>query len=243
MKKHGFTLIEILIAFTILTLLALLGFMAWQNQAAKARDARRKADIKRLNIAFEDYYADAQAYPPADILRECGGAQLRTYLDGSIPCDPLTHTPYCYIYDSEPLVGQEFRILASLENDSDPDIGKLGCASTTNFCGYENQCNAFGGSGFNFGFSSTNIAVLEPNTPFDSGHKSPSPSAGAGASPSPSASPFPSASCYPGGGQYIYACDSLGICNIWDHFPPSCCFSSHDNCDNMCSNPTNWCTN
>ncbi|MBU1472935.1 prepilin-type N-terminal cleavage/methylation domain-containing protein [Patescibacteria group bacterium] len=35
MKKRGFTLIEILIAFSILTLLALMGFMAWQNQVAK----------------------------------------------------------------------------------------------------------------------------------------------------------------------------------------------------------------
>ena len=226
-KNKGFTLIEILIAFAILTLLALMGFMAWQNQAAKARDARRKADIKLLNIAFEDYYGDNDCYPAANILEECGGGQLKPYLDQPIPCDPLTHTPYCYIYDSEAPVCQEFRILASLENSSDPDIGKLGCAGT-DFCGYEAQCNAFG-SGFNYGFSSTNITVLNPLTEFN----------GPGASPAPSGSP--SGSPQPGGGIYIYACDSTGVCNSWDHFPPGCYFFSDEHCDNICSNPAYWC--
>jgi len=226
-KNSGFTLIEILIAFAILTLLALMGFMAWQNQAARARDARRKADIKRLNIAFEDYYADDSCYPPADILTNCGGDELKTYLDGPIPCDPLTHTPYCYIYDSEAPVCQEFRILASLENASDPDIGKLGCAGP-DYCGYEEQCSSFG-SGFNYGFSSTNITVLNPNTPFS------------GPSPSVSPAPLPSGSPHPGGGSYIYACDQNGICNSWDHYPVGCYFFTNDNCDNICSNPAYWC--
>jgi len=223
-NRRGFTLIEILIAFSILVLLALLGFMAWQNQAAKARDARRKADIKRLNIAFEDYYGDKDCYPAADILQNCGGGQLRPYLDQPLPCDPLTHTPYCYIYDSTAPACQEFRILASLENASDPDIGKLGCAGTTAFCGYETECNTFG-SGFNYGFSSSNIAVLNPNTPFDPG---------GGGSPSPSA-PLPSGSPHPGGGEYIYACNNPPSCDTWDHFPANCYFFNNTpECNSIC---------
>jgi len=233
-RSQGFTLIEILIAFAILTLLALMGFMAWQNQAAKARDARRKADIKRLNIAFEDYYGDKDCYPPWDILKTCGGDQLRPYLDQPLPCDPLTNNPYCYVSDGTDC-SQEFRILASLENASDPDIGKLGCAGT-DYCGYENQCNAFGGSGFNFGFSSTNIAVLNPNTPFDPG---------GGSSPSPSTAPLPSGSPQPydPGNGYIYACvgSEGGDCNSWGYGVPGCWFFNSDNCDTMCSNPAYWC--
>ena len=227
-RSQGFTLIEILIAFAILTLLALMGFMAWQNQAAKARDARRKADIKRLNIAFEDYYGDKDCYPLANILENCGGDQLKPWLDQPLPCDPLTNNPYCYVSDGTDC-SQEFRILASLENDHDPDIGKLGCASTTAFCGYETECNTFG-SGFNYGFSSSNIAVLNPNTPFDPG---------GGSSPSPSA-PLPSGSPHPGGGEYIYACDQ-DACNSWDHFPAGCYFFKDEHCDNVCSSPAYWC--
>jgi len=229
-NRRGFTLIEILIAFAILTLLALMGFMAWQNQAAKARDARRKADIKRLNIAFEDYYGDKDCYPLANILENCGGDQLKPWLDQPLPCDPLTHTPYCYIYDSTAPACQEFRILASLENASDPDIGKLGCAGT-DFCGYEEQCNSFG-SGFNYGFSSSNITVLNPLTEFN----------GPGASPgtSPGTSPAPSGSPHPGGGEYIYACDH-DACNSWDHFPAGCYFFKDEHCDNICSNSAYWC--
>lgn len=152
--KKGFTLIEIMIVFTILTVLSLMSFIAWQNQAAKARDARRKTDIKRLSLAFEDYYADTAAYPELDIIKNCGGAELKPYLDQPIPCDPITHNPYCYL--SNP-ARQEFRILTALENDSDPAIGQLGC-NGPNFCGYETECAEFG-SGFNFGFNSTNITL------------------------------------------------------------------------------------
>ena len=231
-KNRGFTLIEILIAFAVLTLLALMGFMAWQNQIAKARDARRKDDIKRLNIAFEDYYGDKECYPLANILVDCGGGQLKPWLDQPMPCDPLTDNPYCYVSDGTDC-SQEFRILASLENDHDPDIGKLGCASTTDFCGYETECAAFG-SGFSYGFSSTNIAVLNPAFPF----------VGGGGSASPGTSPAPSGSPHPGDlVNYKYACDSAGVCNNWDHFP-SCCyfFNNVPECDTMCAtSPTYWC--
>ena len=229
MKTKGFTLIEILIAFAVLVLLALMGFMAWQNQVAKARDARRKADIKRLNIAFEDYYGDKDCYPATDILVDCGGGQLKPYLDQPMPCDPLTHTPYCYVSDGTDC-SQEFRILAVLENASDPDIGKLGCAGPY-FCGYEEQCKYFG-SGFNYGFSSSNVAVLNPNTPFDPGGGSPSPAA--------SGTPLPSGSPHPGGGTYIYACKTGG-CESWDHYPVGCYFFNNEQCDNICSNPIYWC--
>ena len=240
MKNKGFTLIEILIVFTIIVLLTLPAFMS----PIKARDARRKDDIKRLNIAFEDYYGDNETYPPAAILQDCGGGQLKPYLDQPLPCDPLTHTPYCYIYDSEAPVGQEFRILASLENSSDPDIGKIGCAGT-DFCGYEDECGAFGDSGFSYGFSSTNVAVLKPGTLFTS-KASPSPASSAGPLPSgplPSG-PLPSASPHPGGADgYVYACDRTGICNIWDHYPDGCYFYNNvPECVTMCkTNPAYWC--
>lgn len=255
MKKRGFTLIEILIAFSILVLLAIIGFIAWQNQTAKARDARRKADLQRLTTAFEDYYGDAETYPPAGILTDCGAAdhdQLKPYLDQPIPCDPLTHTPYCYVYDSNPPIGQEFRILAALENDLDSDIGRLGCGGP-DFCGYDPECAAFG-SGFNYGFSSTNIAVLNPNTPFDpGGSPAPSPSGGpapspsASPSPTPSASPLPSASPYPSPhpydetNGYIYACQGSNGCNSWGYNVPGCYFFTNNNCDNMCLDSHYWC--
>ena len=157
-NTKGFTLIEIMIVFTILAVLTVMGFIAWQNQAAKARDARRKTDLKRLATAFEDYYADTAAYPPATIIDNCGGAELKPYLDQPIPCDPITHNHYCYIYDSDSPAGQEFRILTALENDSDPDISRLGC-NGPGFCGYEAECATPLSSGFNYGFNSTNITL------------------------------------------------------------------------------------
>lgn len=229
-KSRGLTLIELLIAFTILVLLAMLGFIAWQNQPAKARDARRKADIQRLTTAFEDYYGDAVAYPPANILTACGGDKLKTYSDSPIPCDPLTNTPYCYIFDSDDPVGQEFRVLASLENSSDPDIDRLGCGGPGQ-CGWKTEC----GPGFNYGASSTNTTALNPNTPFNGG-----------ASPSPASSPVLLPSGYPlpwdPGTNRTFACVSFLQCNSYGHPVANCHFFTTSNCDNMCSDSNYWCS-
>ena len=158
-SRAGLTLIELMVVMAILAILITMGWMAWQNQIAKARDADRKGDLHRIQVAFEDYYNDHNCYPPANILDQCGDndpGNLKPYLE-KIPCDPTTDLPYCYVYDSNDPEGQEFRLLAALENDSDSDIDNLGCAGA-GFCNCNIQCDPFG-SGFNYGVCSTNITV------------------------------------------------------------------------------------
>ncbi|MFZ2310023.1 MAG: prepilin-type N-terminal cleavage/methylation domain-containing protein [Patescibacteria group bacterium] len=65
MKKNqqGFTLIELLVVVAIIGLLATLSIVALNNARARARDARRVADVKQIQTALELYYNDYGIYP------------------------------------------------------------------------------------------------------------------------------------------------------------------------------------
>lgn len=195
-KKRGFTLIELLIVITIVGLLAVLAIFMLMNNLGKSRDGKRKADLDRIKIAFEEYYADENIYPPDDILSDCGGGTLKPYL-ASIPCDPKTKRPYCYIYDAD-YNGQNYRLLSSLEYAADPIISTLGCNDPDEYCGYETECSVYGRA-FNYGVSSSNVVVASEN--IGSGQL--------GASPSPTPTPGPLPSTIPGS----YACSPQGVCN------------------------------
>lgn len=226
----GFTLIELLIVIAILAILIIISMMSWRLQIDKANDAKKKDDLHRISLAFEEYFNDAECYPAADILVNCGGSELDPYLD-KVPCDPITKLPYCYITDEDnPGCFQNFRVLTPLKYKDDPVIVNIGC-NGEQFCGYEEICAVpeQNVEGFNYGVASTNITVANPVMP------SPSPLP----SPSPSGSPLPS----PSPGQY--ACDPTGTCNVYDNPTGHGCpltFANPATCQQYCNaSPTYWC--
>lgn len=192
--RPGFTLIELLITITIIAILVIIAIWAITNNLAKARDSKRKSDLERLKIAFEDYYGDNQSYPPDSILANCGSNSLSPYL-GSIPCDPKTKTPYCYVYDTDNNA-QNYRIYSSLEFERDPIISELSCDENPTYCGYENECSTWGNK-FNYGVSSANVLVNNENAGSIITSPTPTPT------PNPSATIGPLPSTIPG----IFACD------------------------------------
>ena len=199
----GFTLVEIVVVMAIISLLAVLVIRTLMNQANKANDARRKADIQLIRTAFEEYYSDEECYPPETIISNCGGSELKPYLN-IIPCDPVYHTPYCYITDTDkPACFQKYRLLATLKNLSDLVIKSLGCNSDQ-YCGWESQCSANGNIfGFNYGLSSLNSSLLNPNIEIDT-------------TPTPTPIPLPT----PGGGTW--GCTPSGDCNNYGLGSPLC---------------------
>lgn len=226
--KKGFTLIELLVVIAIISLLTLFGVLMIRRQISKAHDAQRRDDLHRLTVAFEEYYSDANCYPPADILQNCSAAELSPYL-ATIPCDPVYRTPYCYVVDTtHPGCFKSFKILAHFDNDADPDIADLG---------YDSQCQADTGLtySFNFGLASGNVTVANPNP--SEPLSSPSPSA-AGSSPSPnpsaSASPLPSSNP-----NNIYYCQGFNNCT---QFNTSQFFCSPNYSDPNCTGSNNCTT-
>ncbi len=186
------------------------------NQVARSRDARRKADLERIKISFEDYYNDEGCYPPPEVLADCRGSSFQPYL-AIIPCDPLSGEPYLYI----PLEGQAckgYRVYAKLEDLTDPVIAELGC---------EGELGCGVGGGYNYGIA-VGTAVYSTDQVTLPG----------GGSPTPAASPSPSGSR----GQ-LHACDPRGVCNVYAN--PSlhgCPVSYSDpNCEGQCADPRNRC--
>jgi|GEM_PF-1061128 len=62
-KPLGFTLIEMLVVIGILALISSIAMVAIDGAKVKARDARRKADIKEIQTALEMFYNAYGRYP------------------------------------------------------------------------------------------------------------------------------------------------------------------------------------
>ena len=62
-KKQGFTLIELLVVIAIIGLLSTLSILALNQARARARDAKRIADVKQIQTALELYYNEVGDYP------------------------------------------------------------------------------------------------------------------------------------------------------------------------------------
>jgi type II secretion system protein G len=107
MHKRGFTLIELLVVIAIIGILASIVMVSLSGAKAKARDARRQADIKSIQLALSLYYNDNGMYPK-NIYSTSGSAPSSglapTYLP-TVPKDPNASgscansgNPGCYKY-------------------------------------------------------------------------------------------------------------------------------------------------
>lgn len=152
-RNHtGFTLIELLIVLTIVGILATLVLFTTQNQLMKARDGKRKADLAKIQKVLEDYINDQTSYPTRTEYGDCGSTE-GTIFEGytkEIPCDPTNNDEYNYFYSPGTSDGSWYKIYAKLENDNDPIIAKVDCASG---CGP--------GNNYNFWVSSANMNKVE----------------------------------------------------------------------------------
>lgn len=123
MKKNGFTLVELLVAISIIAILSTVGATIYLGIQSKARDSIRKSDLTKLATALELYFQKNSAY----VLPQTGDESctrdtntfytdpaIASYMsDNTVPKDPQTQTNYCYISINN---GQAFRLFAKLEN-------------------------------------------------------------------------------------------------------------------------------
>lgn len=96
---RGFTLIELLVVIAIIGILSSVVLASLNSARSKARDARRKADMKQIQLALELYYDSNGSYPvggwfssePGDNASNNGGNWIPglapTYIP-SLPRDP-----------------------------------------------------------------------------------------------------------------------------------------------------------
>lgn len=87
MNRKGFTLVELLIAISLIGILTAAGLASFINTQKVARNSKRTADLKALQGAIESYFTSSGSYPSG-----CNPGS--TYLPAGVPKDPLTGATY-----------------------------------------------------------------------------------------------------------------------------------------------------
>ena len=94
-SRAGFTLIEILLVVTIISLLAGIVAVSIPKYNTKARIAKAKADIDSIGVGVQSYLLDTGKYPASLDVLTAGDDPIIA----SIPLDPW-QSPYKYAYPS-----------------------------------------------------------------------------------------------------------------------------------------------
>ena len=134
MKKSGFTLIEIIVVITIISLLATIGIGSYSTLTKLSADSRRKADLEDIRSALEMYRANNGTYPtsaPAfNSVFQDTNTPPNVYMQ-KVSSDPKSPT---YIYNLN--VGSTGYMLgAYLENEA-PGTGLCGTCGGSTSCNY-----------------------------------------------------------------------------------------------------------
>ncbi|MBI2011563.1 type II secretion system protein [Candidatus Daviesbacteria bacterium] len=99
MQSRGFTLVELLVAIAIIAMVFGIVITSATGIRKSARDTQRHADLKSIQSALQQYYADQNYFPlsplpsPGNALKNPVGTI--TYLQ-SIPKDPQSGDSYGY---------------------------------------------------------------------------------------------------------------------------------------------------
>lgn len=132
--KKAFSLVEILVVVTIISILASIAAVSYSRFVKQSRDARRKTDIEQIRAAIELYRNFKGAYPTP---RAVPGMLFGTgdITDGSvvptitymskIPNDPMSEAGYRYYYESSGTY-QDYLLCAFIEN-GETSITTHGC--------------------------------------------------------------------------------------------------------------------
>src|SRR6188768_1275958 len=83
-RERGFTLVELLIVISLISILAAMGLVQYRNSVVSTKEAVLQTDLFRMRDAIDQYYADKGKYPSSLDSLVSDGYMRR------IPEDPVT---------------------------------------------------------------------------------------------------------------------------------------------------------
>ncbi len=156
MKKNAFTLIELLVVIAIIASIVGLALPNYLSARERARDSKKKSEMRELKAALRLYYNDFNNYPADDGLGHINGCGV----GGAGPCPCSSTVDFASgatcdnlfmkklpsdvgvgTYYFQGANGEDFCLSTLLDNKSDQDIAvsQSRCASV---CGV--NCNTAG---------------------------------------------------------------------------------------------------
>jgi len=124
--NSGFSITELMVATSIIGLIATMASANFDNALQSARDAQRKANIHQVQTALNIYYDDRGKYPVtlSDLPTTDGWLVMKSDLENNdpkpympeVPHDPTNSGIYTFKYWSD---GQTFKITYDTEDTKD----------------------------------------------------------------------------------------------------------------------------
>jgi len=124
----GFTLLELLITIAIIGILISVGVVSYSSAQKKSRDSRRMSDMKAVQAAFEQYYADNSGNYPATC-----DSDTTDYLPAGFPTDPKSSGTYMYNFNNVHCSTSSYCFCAHLEAGD----GNEGSRAAGSGCSYD----------------------------------------------------------------------------------------------------------
>ncbi len=90
-RDHGWTLIELTIVISLITVLSTIALVGYSNAVTRSREAVLMEDLFRMRDAIDQYHADLGEYPP-----ELYSLVIAGYLR-AIPEDPMTRSSETWV--------------------------------------------------------------------------------------------------------------------------------------------------
>ncbi len=106
---RGFTLVELLVAIAIVSVLTTAGAVVYSQAQVSARDSKRRSDILEIQKALEQHYAINKNYP--NTLDGVGSF----FQSGSVPTPPSGSYDYYYKIPSGTCDEEKYILCATLE--------------------------------------------------------------------------------------------------------------------------------
>ena len=136
--QKGFSLIEILIVVTIISLLVSIAAFSYSSFIRQSRDAKRKTDIEQIRASIEMYKSFNNVYPTPDTTSPNNGMPFgtagitdtsTTYIS-KLPNDPRASSGYTYFYTTLSN-NLDYTLCAYLESSGTATANSCGTSACT----------------------------------------------------------------------------------------------------------------